>query len=123
MKARKLSVLGAKVREKRGDAKLRDTATAIGISAPTLMRIEAGRMPDIQTFGKICQWLQVSPESFLGYNNNEESEIKENPTQVSVHLKAPKSMSSETLGALSRMILLATSGQEPSTESMDDVNT
>lgn len=120
MKSRKLSTLGAKVREKRGDAKLRDTAKAIGISAPTLMRIEAGRIPDVQTFGKICQWLQVSPESFLGYNQIEDQGDRIATTQVAVHLKAPKLMNEETLGALSRMILLATNSQSATNTIEDD---
>lgn len=121
MKSRKLSTLGAKVREKRGDAKLRETADQIGVSAPTLLRIEAGRIPDVQTFGKICQWLQISPESFLGYSeiNKEEDE---KAVQVSVHLKAPKLMNEETLGALSRMIILASKSQTASTDLDDDDN-
>lgn len=118
MKLRKLSSLGAMVRDKRGERKLRDTAVEIGISAPTLMRIEAGRMPDLQTFGKICQWLKVSPESFLGYSHAEDAEAI--PTQVAVHLKAPKLMSKETLGALSRMILLASSAESASSKIADD---
>ena len=118
MKAAKLSTLGAKVRDKRGEAKLRDTADLIGISAPTLMRVEAGRIPDVITFGKICQWLQISPESFLDYNTAASS--PGDTTQVSTHLKAPKLMKKETLGALSRMILMASNSQSASQE-LDDV--
>src|SRR5438270_13799008 len=59
MPTRKLSSLGAMVKKKRGSAKLRETAKAIGIGPATLMRVESGRVPDVSTFGKICQWLQV----------------------------------------------------------------
>ncbi|HEX8197856.1 MAG TPA: helix-turn-helix domain-containing protein [Pyrinomonadaceae bacterium] len=121
MTTRKLSSLGVMVREKRGDAKLRDTAEAIGISAPTLMRIEAGRTPDVATFGKICQWLQISPESFLGYK--QEDAPKENTNiQISAHLKAPKAMTQETISALARMILIAVDSQK-SSEELTDENT
>lgn len=120
MTLRKLSALGAKVREKRGDRKLRDVAEEIGISAPTLMRIEAGRMPDIQTFGKVCQWLQISPDSFLGYSQVS-VENPSSPTQVAVHMKGQRMMSEKTLAALSRMIFLASSSQHSSV-SIDDEN-
>src|SRR5262245_22956077 len=49
-----LSALGVLVRKKRGARKLREVAKEIGITAPTLMRIEAGRVPDVSTFGKVC---------------------------------------------------------------------
>lgn len=120
MKGAKLTTLGAKVREKRGDSKLRDTADRIGISAPTLMRVEAGRIPDVLTFGKICQWLEISPESFLDYTRVSTGGSSES-TQVSTHLKAPKLMKPETLGALSRMIFLASNAQK-STQRLDDDN-
>jgi transcriptional regulator with XRE-family HTH domain len=61
MPRRTLGSLGAMVREKRGTRKLRDVAAEIGIGPATLMRVEAGRIPDVGTFGKICRWLGVDP--------------------------------------------------------------
>ena len=61
-----LQNLGTIVREKRGDRALRAVAADIGTSAPTLSRIEAGKMPDLQTFGKLCRWLEIDPASLLG---------------------------------------------------------
>ena len=53
-----LQNLGTIVRRKRGNQGLRATAAEIGTSAPTLSRIESGKMPDLQTFGKIYgEWL------------------------------------------------------------------
>ena len=43
-----LQNLGTIVREKRGDRALRAVAVDIGTSAPTLSRIESGKMPDLQ---------------------------------------------------------------------------
>jgi transcriptional regulator with XRE-family HTH domain len=59
-----LSNLGAMVKKRRGASKLRETAKEIGISAPTLLRVESGRLPDLDTFGKICRWLQIDPGDF-----------------------------------------------------------
>jgi transcriptional regulator with XRE-family HTH domain len=122
MTAKKLSSLGAMVRQKRGDAKLRVTAKEIGIGTATLMRVENGHTPDLTTFGKICQWLQVDPGSFLGFKRDTEiSDVT--PVQVSAHLKAPQTMEPKTVGAMARMILLAVKSQQGSQELNHDENT
>jgi transcriptional regulator with XRE-family HTH domain len=43
---------------------VREFAKRIGISAPTLSRIENGRTPDINTYLKLCQWLKANPATF-----------------------------------------------------------
>src|SRR4051812_34704947 len=63
-----LATLGARVKKRRGDKTLRETAKEIGISPATLMRVEAGRIPDVETFGKICRWLGDDPGSYLGFS-------------------------------------------------------
>lgn len=115
MPAKTLSSLGAMVRKKRGDAKLRETAHDIGIGPATLMRVENGRIPDVATFGKLCQWLGVDPGSFLGFEQKEE----EPPPEMSfftAHLKIDQTPKKETLDALSKMIWFATKGQRGSVE-------
>src|SRR5260221_14153145 len=62
-----LATLGRQVKKHRGNKTLRDAAKEIGIGAATLMRVEAGRVPDVDTFGKICKWLKVDPGSYLGF--------------------------------------------------------
>jgi DNA-binding Xre family transcriptional regulator len=115
MPTRKLSSLGAMVKKKRGSAKLRETAKIIGIGPATLMRVENGRVPDVSTFGKICQWLQVDPGDFLGFKPEASAkrEHKNLTPQVSVsaHLKADQTPKMETVSALAKMILLAAQSQ------------
>jgi transcriptional regulator with XRE-family HTH domain len=110
-----LSNLGAMVRKKRGGAKLRDTAQIIGISPATLMRVESGRIPDIETFGRICHWLQIDPGSFLGFTSETPAQREQKavtpPLLVSAHLKADQTPKSETVHSLARMILLAAQSQ------------
>src|SRR6267154_6458518 len=72
MPKRPLESLGLIVREKKAHRKLRETAKEIGIGPATLMRIESGRIPDVETFGKICRWLQVDPGTFLVFETNRE---------------------------------------------------
>ena len=57
----------------------------LGTSAPTLSRIESGKMPDLQTFGKLCRWLGLDPATLL--------DIKPQPAETAPYpccCRAPK---------------------------------
>ena len=43
----------------------REAAKAIGVSYPTLSRIENGNMPDLITYANVCKWLGVPMETFI----------------------------------------------------------
>lgn len=59
--------LGPLLKERRGEKGLRTIAREIGVSAATISRIERGKKPDIDSFRKICLWLEVDPGDILGY--------------------------------------------------------
>jgi transcriptional regulator with XRE-family HTH domain len=61
-----LETLGRVAAEKRGDVGVRAAAKEIGISPATLSRVERGYLPDLDTFGKICKWLNVDAGQVLG---------------------------------------------------------
>lgn len=111
MPRRTLESLGALVREKRGQNKLRETAKGIGIGPATLMRIENGRIPDVETFGKICKWLGLDPGSFLGFQTSEPRaglpQANLSITEIASHFRADQVSQQETVQALARMVLLA----------------
>jgi transcriptional regulator with XRE-family HTH domain len=44
---------------------MRQAAKLIGISASTLSRVERSGMPDIITFGLICNWLKKDLKTYL----------------------------------------------------------
>jgi transcriptional regulator with XRE-family HTH domain len=115
MPTRKLSSLGALVRKKRGVRKLRETAKEIGIGPATLMRVENGRIPDIETFGKLCHWLDIEPGSFLGFeaSSKRSSQLTSHnaPISLSAHFRADRTPEPATVNALARMILLAVRSQ------------
>jgi len=119
-----LSTLGVMVRKKRGVQKLREVAQEIGITAPTLMRIEAGRVPDVATFGKVCLWLGVESGDFLGHpprhDGQEGGASAEPPVRVSAHFKADQLPLPETAAALARMLLFVAQKQSSSTLAVDD---
>ncbi|GIK38003.1 MAG: hypothetical protein BroJett011_18360 [Chloroflexota bacterium] len=111
--------LAALVKAKRGDKGLRKTAKEIGeISPSTLSRIEQGKMPDLDTFIRLCNWLGVAPNQFFeGSRNQELSPDQSNippiapgmstPEIVEVHLRADKELDPETAEALANMVKAA----------------
>lgn len=61
------TALGAMVSSKRKWEQLgiRDAAKSIGTSAATLSRIENGKLPDLITCKKVCDWLHVDMNYFF----------------------------------------------------------
>jgi len=118
MQTRKLSSLGALVRKKRGERKLRETANEIGIGPATLMRVENGRIPDIETFGKLCNWLKIDPGSFLGFRPDagQPAQLTQSEPAISLsaHFRADRTPEPATVNALAKMILLAVRSQHGS---------
>ena len=100
-----LQNLGTVVREKRGSRGLRTVASEIGTSAPTLSRIESGKMPDLQTFGKLCRWLELDPAILLDVTAHPAATASGN--MAVAHLKASREIDPNTARALANAILKA----------------
>lgn len=125
MPARRLSSLGALVRKKRGEQKLREAAQQIGIGPATLMRVENGRIPDIETFGKLCRWMGIDPGGFLGFDSDESQRAQSTsdaPISLSAHLRTDRTPVPATVNALAKMILLAIRSQLGSEVLNEDEN-
>jgi transcriptional regulator with XRE-family HTH domain len=119
MPRKPLESLGSAVRARRHQRKLREVAREIGIGTATLMRVEGGRIPDVETFGKICRWLRVDPGTFLGFEPNREpvpATIATPPDvlSISAHLRADQTPTAATVHALAQMLLLAARTQQHS---------
>lgn len=100
-----ISKLSQMIKSKRGAQGLRKVAEDIGdVSASTLSRIEQGNLPDIDTFLKICKWLEVSPDFFTIKNQKEDAPKQK---EVVAFLRADRTLSKETATALIKMINLA----------------
>ena len=97
-----LASLGRIVAEKRGKVGIRATAREIGLSPATLSRVENGRMPDLENFTKICQWLGLDPARVLGFD----PQSLGRPV-ASVHFRSQATQSLETARALQDLILEA----------------
>ena len=102
--------LAAMVIAKRDGRGLWATAAEIGgISASTLSRIEQGKVPDLDTFLRLCRWLRVSADEFT-----ERSAVttREDDAQrvdvIAAHLRADRTLDRDTARALERMVALHT---------------
>ena len=101
-----LQNLGTIVRERRGTRGLREVAREIETSPATLSRIEAGKLPDLTTFGKLCRWLEMDPSELLGVRKHEPAPSAE-PTVAVAHLRAKRDISPDTARALANVIIRA----------------
>ncbi len=42
-----------------------EAAKQIGISKATISRLEKSRIPDVETFAKVCTWLETQPNKYF----------------------------------------------------------
>ena len=96
------SKLSSMIKSKRARQGLRATGKEIGISAPTLSRIEQGNLPDIETYVKICEWLNVSTDYFTGVQEDFSTQ-----KTIIASLRAEKTLSPSTVESLVNFINLA----------------
>jgi transcriptional regulator with XRE-family HTH domain len=97
-----LTTIGPLLRERRGSTGIRTIATEIGISSATLSRVENGKLPDLETFAKICKWLKLDPSEILGCAI---TDTKEKALPVTAHLRAHKTLNADTAKALAELII------------------
>jgi transcriptional regulator with XRE-family HTH domain len=104
-----LTKLAALVAKKRDGRPFREIAEEIGdVSSPTLSRIEKGRLPDLETFMRLCRWLGTSPETFqTSVSARSTAPQLNNEEEVCAFLRADRNLPSETANALTKMIELA----------------
>lgn len=97
------------IRTKRGDRGLREVAAEMKISAATLSRVEQGKLPDVETFLRICGWLEVEPSEFSSSKTADFKPLSKQstPELVEAHLRADRTLSADTTEALVQMIRLA----------------
>jgi transcriptional regulator with XRE-family HTH domain len=103
MESIRIDHLGKRISERRAGKGVREAANEIGVSPATLSRVENGKVPDLETFSKICRWLGEDPAIYLGIPTNATSFI---PT-VRVHFKKGAAIRKDSAKALGEMILAA----------------
>ena len=98
---------------RRGARKLTVRAAAAemdNVSSSTLSRIERGNLPDLDSYMRICRWLEVDPAYFAVAPTGKKAIEKESPLQredIITHLRADQLLSTQTREALITMIEVA----------------
>ena len=97
------------VRTKRGSKGLRETATELGsVSPSTLSRVESGKMPDLEIFLLLCDWLQVPAAELI--KNTEEPDPASTlgtPEAIAIQLRADKNLDPAIASALASLVKAA----------------
>lgn len=102
-----IKAFAAMVRAHRGTRGLRVVAKELeDVSSSTLSRIEQGNLPDLNTFMRLCRWMEVSPERFTAKANKSKSKAQTISTQeiVYAHLRGDRILEPKTVNALITMI-------------------
>lgn len=100
--------LAAMVKAKRGERGLRDIAKQIGeVSPSTLSRVENGKMTDMETFLRLCDWLKISPNELIKDAKDEEPPSISTPDAIALHLRADPKLDSTEARLLEKMFKAA----------------
>jgi transcriptional regulator with XRE-family HTH domain len=107
--------LAKRVRAKRRSKKLsiREAAEVVGVSAPTISRVERGHVPERETLLRLARWAGVRIDPVLHENARRVRNIVVHGPDAStleaveLHLRADKNLSRDDAEALSEMFRLA----------------
>jgi transcriptional regulator with XRE-family HTH domain len=102
-----MDLFTAYLKARRGEMGLREAAHQIGdISPATLSRIENGRVPDMDVFLRLCDWIGLPPETVLS-REDAPSETASTPEVIEAHLRADRTLDESTAEAIARMVKAA----------------
>jgi transcriptional regulator with XRE-family HTH domain len=101
--------LGKLLMERRGNEGIREFAKKLGVSPATLSRVENGKLPDLETFSKICDKLGLDPAEILqvGKKASVHPAPPATPTAAHVHLRADAQQDPSAAADLAKLILAA----------------
>jgi transcriptional regulator with XRE-family HTH domain len=98
--------LASLVRTKRRERGLREVSKEIGTVSPsTISRVENGKVPDIDTFLILCDWLDVSPAALLG--DDRVREVESTPDRIAFLLQSDSNLDPSIANALALLIKAA----------------
>jgi transcriptional regulator with XRE-family HTH domain len=99
----KIDLLAKRVQVRRAEKGIREAAREVGVSPATLSRVENKKIPDLETFSKICRWLGEDPAEYLGLPPSAEPQAQ----TARVHFKKGVAIREDSARALADMILRA----------------
>lgn len=100
--------LATMIRARRGVRNLREAAAEIGnVSPSTLSRVENEKMPDMETFLLLCDWLEVSPTTLFRQSGEAQKTVPPSGEQISLQLRADKNLDPATANVLAAIVSAA----------------
>jgi transcriptional regulator with XRE-family HTH domain len=101
--------LGKLLMERRGEEGIREFAKKLGISPATLSRIENGKLPDLETFSKLCGKLDLDPAELLQLGKKSAARRAAPTAGVTahVHMKTDAQQTPSAAQDLAKLILAA----------------
>lgn len=101
--------LGKLLMERRGEEGIREFAKKLGISPATLSRIENGKLPDLETFSKLCDKLDLDPAELLQVSKKPSARQPAHVSGVTahVHMKSDAHQTPTAAQDLAKLILAA----------------
>ncbi len=100
--------LGKQLSDRRGGRGIREFARELGVSPATLSRIENGKLPDLDTFSKICSYLELDPAEILQVDVAAKRAAEASaPPIASVHFKADQVLDPGAAADLGALIFAA----------------
>src|SRR5689334_17475470 len=99
----RIDSLARRIEERRAGMGIRKAAEEAKVSPATLSRVENGKVPDLETFTKICKWLGDDPAIFLGISPSTATSSQ----TAQVHFKKGSAIRKDSAKALGEMILAA----------------
>ena len=95
--------------ERRAEKGVREFARELGISPATLSRIERGKLPDLETFEKLCSVLKIDPADILEVERAKPRSTgpKSHLSEPAVHFRADAEYTVEAAQDLAALILAA----------------
>jgi transcriptional regulator with XRE-family HTH domain len=116
-----LDKLATLTRGKRGNRNLREVAAEIGdVSPSTLSRVENAKTPDMETFLRLCDWLEVPPAELFRRSSADSADEGEKPMvrdRITLQLRADDSLDPATADILAALVSAAYDrfGRKPDT--------
>lgn len=100
-----VSTLATLVRSKRAGRGLREVADEIGeVSPSTLSRVENEKAPDMSTFLRLCDWLQVPPAQLLLDREGPAAALPDTSEQIELLLRSDSKLDPSTANTLAAII-------------------
>jgi transcriptional regulator with XRE-family HTH domain len=97
-----MDLVSEMLKSKRGSMSLRKAAESIGVSAPTLQRLEAKQVPTASSLVKIAQWLGVSVDDLRRSDKAERR--RSTVEQIEVYLRADPDLDKEAAATIANVV-------------------